>query len=248
MNPYGGFALTYDRMMQDVPYDQWVEFIEALFRHYQITPKIVLDLGCGTGSITKLLAKKNYEMIGVDLSQEMLMVAKKKIKDSHLDVLFLCQDMTELDLYGTVGAVLSVCDSLNYLLTEEELLEAFKKVNNFLDPEGLFIFDINTDEKFKQLGDQTYAESFEDCAYIWDNYYDEEDQTNEYYLTLFVEEKDIYRRYEEIHYERAYDIETITKIIEQAGLRLEGVYDGYSFEQPKATSERLCFVAREYQK
>lgn len=150
----------------------------------------VLDLGCGTGTLTELLARKGYDMIGVDNAEEMLRIAMEKRERSGLDILYLLQDMRELDLYGTVGAVVSVCDSLNYLLAEEDIVQTFKRVNNYLYPQGVFIFDFNTVYKYAEvIGDATIAENREDCSFIWENYYHEEQEINEYDLTIFVDER-----------------------------------------------------------
>ncbi|MBR6351507.1 MAG: hypothetical protein IKR93_04205, partial [Firmicutes bacterium] len=165
------------------------------------------------------------------------------------DILFLQQDMREFELYGTVGSIICTCDSLNYLLEEDELLRVFRLADNYLDPEGLFIFDVNTEYKFREvLADQVRAETFEDAAYIWENSYDEEQKINEYLVTFFRREGELYRRDEEAHYERAYPAATLTALLEQAGLKVLGVYDAFTLEPPRPDSERICFVAREQKK
>ncbi len=243
---YEKFASVYDIMMQDVPYEQWANYLEAIMVKYDAVPEMILDLGCGTGTMTQLLAEKGYETIGVDLSEDMLITAKEKAHKSNLDILYLCQDMTCFELYGTVGCVVSVCDSLNYITEEEQLLQVFKLVNNYLEPGGLFIFDLNTVYKFKEvLGDNTFAQAYEKCAYIWDNYYYDEEKMNEYNLTIFIEENNKYSRYEELHYEKAYSIETIKSLLKSAGLKVEAIYDDNTFDEEVATSERIYFVARE---
>ena len=150
----------------------------------------ILDLGCGTGTLTELLARKGYDMIGVDNAQEMLQIAMEKRERSGLPILYLLQDMREFELYGTVGAVVSVCDSLNYLLEKEDIVQTFARVNNYLYPQGLFIFDFNTVYKYAvMIGDATIAENRENCSFIWENYYHEEEEINEYDLTVFVAEE-----------------------------------------------------------
>ena len=134
-----------DIMMDDVPYDDWTNYIETILKKNNISPELILDLGCGTGSITNRLARKGFNMIGIDLSEDMLSIAKDKAREEDLEILYLCQDMREFELYGTVGCIVSICDSLNYILEEDELLEVFIRVNNYLDPNGLFIFDLNTE-------------------------------------------------------------------------------------------------------
>ena len=163
---YEGFAYVYDTFMDNVPYEEWTEYVAEILESHGIRDGLVLDLGCGTGSMTELLAKKGYDMIGVDLSGEMLEVAMDKRAESGLDILYLQQDMRELELYSTVGTVVSVCDSVNYILEEDELLDIFKLVNKYLYPGGIFIFDFNTVYKYEQvIGDTTIAENREDCSF-----------------------------------------------------------------------------------
>lgn len=243
---YEAFAQVYDTMMEDVPYEEWAEYIIALLEKFSCKPEMILDLGCGTGTMTELMALKGYDMIGLDLSEDMLIRAKDKAKQAQLDILYLCQDMMAFELYGTVGCIISICDSLNYITTEEGLLEVFKLANNYLEPDGLFIFDLNTDYKFKEvMSDQTFAQTFENCAYIWDNYYYEDENINEYILTLFIEKNGVYERSEETHHEKAYSIDVIKRLILASGLKLEAIYHDNTFDVPKKTSERLYFVARE---
>ncbi len=248
MEPYAYFSAVYDLMMQDVPYEKWMEYVITLFDKYELKPETILDLGCGTGTITTMLAKKGYEMIGIDLSEDMLLVAREKAAQSGQDILFLCQDMVEMELYGTVDVILSLCDSLNYITDEEALLETFRKANNYLNPGGLFIFDLNTVYKFRQMGEKTYAETYENSAFIWENEYDESEQINAYRLTLFIENQGSYERFEEEHYERAYDIETVKRLLDVAGLKFEGVYAELRDTAPCETTERMYFVAREVMK
>lgn len=243
MEAYTEFAQVYDRFMDNVPYEAWCEGISKILTEHGISEGLVLDLGCGTGTMTRLLRQKGYDMIGVDASAEMLEIAR-----NHPDegILYLQQDMREFELYGTVRAVVSVCDSMNYITEEEDLLQVFRLVNNYLDPGGVFIFDLNTIYKYEQLGESVIAENREASSFIWENWYDEEEQINEYDLTLFIENKEgLYEKYEETHYQRAYELDTICDLLKQAGLKLEAVYDAFTFEAPKADSERVYFVARE---
>ena len=247
MEAYTSFARVYDTFMDNVPYEEWADYIEEILKEYEIKDGLVLDLGCGTGSITEKLAEKGYDMIGIDYSGEMLEIAMEKREESGSDILYLMQDMREFELYGTVRAIISACDSVNYILEEEELEEVFRLVNNYLDPEGIFLFDFNTEYKYKEiLGDQTIAEAREKCSFIWDNFYDEEEQINEYQLTLFVQEKgSLYRRYQEEHYQRAYTLESIKALIEASGLVFVKAYDAYTRNEPNKYSERICVVAKE---
>ena len=211
---------------------------------------LVLDLGCGTGTITELLYEKGYDMIGVDSSEEMLQIALDKKFETRSDILYLCQDMRELDLYSTVGTVVSVCDSLNYLLMDEDVLQTFHLVNNYLFPGGIFIFDFNTIYKYEEvIGDTTIAENREDCSFIWENFYSCEDHINEYDVTVFErQEDDLYRRFTETHYQRGYSLEEMKTFLEKAGLIFVTALDEKTHEAPTETSERIYVIAREHGK
>ena len=211
---------------------------------------LVVDLGCGTGTLTELLYQKGYDCIGVDNSEEMLGIAMEKKVESGSEILYLHQDMRELDLYSTVGTVISVCDSVNYILEEEELLQVFRLVNNYLYPGGIFIFDFNTDYKYREvIGNTTIAENREDCSFIWENYYDEETRINEYDLTLFIqEEDDLYRRFTETHLQRGYTVGQMRTLVEQSGLKILEIMDSDTGEAVTETSERVYIVAKEQQK
>ncbi len=244
---YEGFAYVYDTFMDDVPYDQWAGYVTGLLEEYGISEGLVLDLGCGTGSMTELLSEKGYDMIGVDLSADMLEIAMEKRERSGREILYLQQDMRNFELYGTVRAVVSVCDSVNYILSGEDLKQVFSLVNNYLDPGGIFLFDLNTVYKYRELlGDSVIAENREECSFIWENTFYEEEKINEYDLTIFRKEGgDLYRKYEETHFQRAYEIDEIKELLLEAGLELIAVYDAFTKKAPKRESERVYFIARE---
>lgn len=247
MSSYESFARVYDLFMDNIPYEEWCEYVHGLLKEYGVEDGLVVDLGCGTGSLTELLAQRGYDMIGVDLSMDMLQIAMEKKEESGLDILYLFQDMCELELFGTVKAAVSVCDSMNYITDEEDLLEVFRLVNNYLDPGAVFIFDMNTRYKYEtQLADNVIAENREESAFIWENWYDEEDRINEYDLTLFIQNADgLYEKYEETHFQKAYDIDAVRGLLEEAGLKVEAVYDAFTHDEPKQDSERVYFIARE---
>ena len=250
MEAYEAFASIYDAFMEEIDYDMWVAYLHKIWEKECFQPKLIADLGCGTGNVTQILAKQGYHMIGIDFSEDMLAEAKKKAEMENLNILYILQDMREFELYGTVNCIISLCDSLNYITEEEELLQVFCLVNNYLHPKGLFIFDLNTEYKFKEiLAQNAFSETKEDSAYIWENYYDEQEKINEYYVNFFIKQKDgKYERKEEYHYQKAYDISTIKRLLEQSGLQLSGIYDAYTFEPPRKDSQRIYFVAREVQK
>ena len=171
---------------------------------------------------------------------------EKKL-ESGLDILYLEQDMREFELYGTVRAVVSVCDSLNYILEDEELVKVFRLVNNYLDPGGIFLFDLNTIDKYRKIGDTTIAENREEGSFIWDNYYDEDENINEYQLTIFLREGDgdLYRKYEEAHYQRGYELERIKELLKEAGLEFLDAFEAFTEHAPDGASERIYIAARE---
>lgn len=274
MEAYTDFAQVYDEFMDETPYEEWCAFLVGMLGRYGLKEvadedsrllddtyvisdgpneqhlrqerNTILDLGCGTGTLTQLLARKGYDMIGVDNAQEMLQIAIEKRDESGLDILYLLQDMREFELYGTVGAVVSVCDSINYLLEEEEVLRTFKLVHTYLYPGGVFIFDFNTVYKYSQIiGDATIAENREDCSFIWENYYHEAEEINEYDLTIFVRSKEaLFQRFQETHYQRGYRLEQMCRLVEQAGLKILETLDADTREAAGQESERVYIVAK----
>ena len=246
-NSYEAFARLYDLFMSDVDYDGWSAYLRSLLREYGADGGLVLELGCGTGSLTERLAAMGYDMIGVDNSPEMLQKAMEKKAAAGSDTLYLLQDMREFELYGTVRAVISACDSLNYITDPEELCRVFRLVNNYLDPGGVCLFDLNTAYKYETLiGDATIAEDREEGSFIWDNYYDPETGINEYSLALFLPREDgLYEKHLEEHYQRAYSLEEIRALLEEAGLVFLAAYDAFTREPVRADSERICVAARE---
>jgi len=263
MGVYQDFASVYDELMDDVPYGAWAERIDGLIQRHGVSKperdvedvlaserNLVVDLGCGTGTLTELMYEKGYDVIGVDVSEAMLNIAMRKKEENGSEILYLLQDMRDLELYSTVGTVYSVCDSLNYILEEEELLEIFSLVNNYLYPGGIFIFDFNTDYKYREvIGNTTIAENREDCSFIWENWYDSEEEINEYDLTVFVKEgEDAYRKFSETHLQRGYTVEQMTGLVERAGMKVIEVMDADSGKTVTQESQRVYLVARECRK
>ena len=246
MDAYTSFAQVYDLFMDNVPYDQWCGYITELLREYGIQDGLVLELGCGTGVLTRKLAAKGYDMIGVDYSEDMLEIAMDHRQEGE-DILYLLQDMREFELYGTVRAAVSICDSMNYIVEYQDLVQVMKLVNNYLDPGGIFIFDLNTPYKYEEiLGENTFAENRPEGSFIWENYYDGETGINEYDLTLFVREKEgIYRKFEETHYQRAYELEQVRRAVKEAGLEFVAAYDAGTHKPVRQDSQRIYVIARE---
>ena len=244
MDAYTSFASVYDLFMDNVPYEEWCAFLCKILAQHGITDGPVLDLGCGTGKMTRLMSEQGYDMTGIDNAAEMLQIAA--MEPGEVPILYLLQDMQDLELDGCVRAIYSVCDCVNYVLDEEELQQAFSRVHEYLEEDGVFIFDVNTSYKYtKLLAENTFAESRDEGSFIWDNYYDEEERINEYDLTLFIPEGDeLYRRYTETHYQRNYETATLLKLLKNAGFTDICVYDDYTDAPLCETSERAVFVAK----
>ncbi len=249
---YTSFAEVYDKFMDNIPYEEWYVYLRGLLERFGCRGGLAAELGCGTGNMTELLAAGGYDMIGIDNSEEMLSIAMEKRGESGLDILYLLQDMREFELYGTVGAIVSVCDSMNYLTEYEDLVQVLRLANNYLDPGGVFIFDLNTVYKYREvMGNRTIAEDREHESFIWDNSYDEETRINEYDLSIFMDSgmeeggAPLYHKYEETHYQRAYTLEEVERAVEEAGMRLEAVYGAFTEEAPREDSERIYVIARE---
>lgn len=247
MEAYSSFAQVYDMFMDNVPYEEWSRYLIGLLKEYGIEDGLVADLGCGTGKITRLLSDAGYDMIGVDNAAEMLEIAREIQEDEERDdIWYLLQDMRELELSGEVNAMVSICDSMNYILEEEDLKEVFLRVKEYLQTGGIFIFDMNTLHKYRDMiGETTIAENREEGSFIWDNYFYEDEMVNEYELTLFIrEENGLFRKYEETHYQRAYELDMVKRLIEEAGLKFVTAYDAFTREPVNRDSERMYIIAR----
>ena len=239
MDAYGKFAHVYDRLMDDVPYCQIANLIDREIKLQKINNNIVLDLACGTGTLTGLLREKGYEMIGADSSTEMLIKAREK----NPDVLFLNQSMEELELYGTAGAIVCCLDSINYLTEDGALDRVFKLCNNYLEPGGLLMFDVNSEYKFTHiLADNIFTFDSEDIYYTWENDYSPQEKLCDFYLTFFVKRGEVYERFDEIHTERCYSDKEISEALKRNGFSVKKKCDGFSDEKAKTTSERIFYV------
>ncbi len=251
---YSAISEVYDSINADVNYSEWANFIEKCFERYlEKKPEIVLDLACGTGSMTFELARRGYDMIGVDGSEDMLSLAydrKYELEDAER-VLFLRQDMRSFELYGTVGAVTCCLDSINYLTEDQDLSACFSLVHNYLDPDGIFLFDVNTPYKFENIyADNAYLYETENslgntsfCA--WQNDYDKESRLCRFYLSVFTEDENgKYLREDEEQSERCYSADEIKKTLSDCGFELLGFFGDYSFSTPSENCERWYVAAR----
>lgn len=260
MNEYNVIAGVYDRINSGVDYEKWADHIETLFNKYlKERPELLLDLASGTGRMSLAMAKRGYDMIGVDGSPDMLAMASDAVFDAIVDgilpedgkrPLFLCQSMTDFELYGTVGAVLCCLDSLNYLTGDGELDKCFSLVHNYLDPDGLFIFDMNTPYKFENIyGENAYVYDVDGdkggSFCVWQNFYDRETKLCDFLLTVFEEGEDKrYDRYDEDQRERCYSMDEITGALEKNGFELLGTFSDYDLSPIKDDTPRWYFCAR----
>ncbi|MBR4581007.1 MAG: class I SAM-dependent methyltransferase [Lachnospiraceae bacterium] len=243
MKAYTDFAKVYPLLMSDVPYDKWEKNLVRILKKHKIKDGLVLDLGCGTGEMTRRLNKDGYDMIGLDISEEMLLMA---CKEEDKEILYLNQDMRSFELYGTVRAIVSVCDSMNYLTEDGDLLKVLKLANNYLDPGGIFVFDLKTPYFYRKvLGNETFAEELESVYYIWENEYDSKTRLNEYDLTFFFKDGDLYRKSKEVHIQRAYTMREIESAIKKSGMKLISLMDANTQKEVTAKSERIYVVAGE---
>lgn len=270
MNEYNVIAGVYDRINSGVDYASWADYAESIFRkHMSDRPNLVLDLACGTGSMTLELARRGYDMIGVDLSEDMLaeatdrmytMIDGGELPEVGARPLFLCQDIREFELYGTVGAALCCLDSLNYLTEDGDLEKTFRTVHNYLEPGGVFLFDMNTPYKFETVyGDNSYvyeldADSGNDKFCVWQNYYDPQNRLCDFMLTLFERNADgLYSRSDEDQRERCYSFLEIKNALASCGFDLVSLSDGFSEDRAEspapspdtlpAQTERWYFTA-----
>lgn len=241
---YNILASVYDKF-QEIDYERFIAFYEEIFKRYNIEPKLILDLGCGTGNITIPMAEKGYDMIGIDLSVEMLEIAAEKARKADKDILFLNQDMSDFELYGTVDAMVCALDGVNYLTEDGQLSDMLSKLHYYLNPGGILIFDINTEYKFRNILDgSTFVYDDKDAYCVWNSEYDEEGMCY-FDLNIFTQNPDgTYTRRDEFQEERAYSVEEIKKTVEECNLEFLGVYDNLSFNPPTDQSERLFFVVR----
>lgn len=249
---YTSFAGVYDLFMDNVPYEEWCRQILKIFSEHGIREGIVADLGCGTGNLTERLSRSGFDMIGIDHSEEMLEIALEKKEKSGEDILYLCQDMRSFELYGTCRAIVSRCDAINYITEFKDLVSVFRLVNNYLDPDGIFVFDVNTVRKYEEiLADHTIAENRSIGSFIWENSYDPETRINEYDLTLFIREegqKERFRRFTETHFQRSYTVEELKQAAFQAGLQWLDCVDADTLTMPDDSAERLLITLGEYGK
>ena len=246
MSSYDMLAGSYDQLTYDIDYPAWADYIEKHFRRRGIPGNTVLDLACGTGSLTRELARRGYEMIGVDRSPEMLAVAAEKCRGiAAEEPILLCQSMERLDLYGTVDACVCCLDSVNYVTDPKKLARAFSRVHLFLTPGGLFLFDVNTLEKLAGLDGQVFLDETRESYCVWRAEFSSRSRICTYYMDLFRLEREtgLWERGEELHQERAYSVPELTAMLEQAGFRSIKTYGERRMRPPREGEQRIFFAA-----
>ena len=243
---YNNFSYVYDKFMDNIPYGEWCTYLNRLFQKYQTDTGSLVELGCGTATMTLLMAQHGFQMTGIDNSPDMLSMASEKLTHNS-GITLLLQDMSDMELNDTYDGFYCVCDSLNYLLSEEDILFTFQGVKKYLKKNGVFIFDMKTLHFYRNvLGDQTFCDHQEDCSYTWENNFFEEDNVNQYDLTIFVRQTDtgLYQKYNEVHHQRGYSLEEIIDLLSQAGLEYVTAYNAFTEKPPQEDSERIYIIAR----
>lgn len=247
MQAYTGFAYVYDEYMDNIPYEEWSEYLITLLKEQGVTQDMeIADLGCGTGTVTQLLDQAGYTCVGIDNAPDMLTIAAEKLYESGQQIVYSLQDMREFELPYEVDAMVSIADSMNYITSKEDITSVFQCVRKGLKSGGVFIFDLKTIHFFRDiLADHTYAENRENSAFIWDNFYEETTRNNEYDLAVFIQnEEGSFDRYEENHFQHGFFQEEVLQAAEEAGLQVAAVYDAFTKEPPKDTSERLYYILK----
>ena len=244
---YDLLAPFYDAINADISYSDWADFIEKIFnKECKSRPELVLDLGCGTGKMTLELASRGYDMTGIDISPEMLDIAREQAEIGGYDILWLSQDMREFELYGTVDSAVSCLDCINHLTKPSDVKKTFDLMHNYLIPDGIFVFDINGKAKFENIyADRSYVMEENGGVCIWQNYYDKKTKLCDFYITLFEECSDgRYERYDDEQRERMYTVSEMRKMLVASGFEFIGAYSDFDFNEATDNSERIYIAAR----
>jgi cyclopropane fatty-acyl-phospholipid synthase-like methyltransferase len=243
---YTSLSLFYDAFMQDVDYGAWCDFYEEAFRRFS-TDKVenLADMGCGTGNITVPMAKRGYSVTALDLSEEMLALAEQKSQQEGTDVRFLCSDMRSFNLGFRADAAISSFDCINYLLKATDVEAAFYRAHENIKQGGLFIFDVATPHKYKNvLADNSFVFENEDVFMTWENYFNEKSGICDFYLSVFEENGDNYIRRDEHQQERCYTKDTLVSLLEKSGFEVLGLFADYEFGELQPNTERWYIAAR----
>ncbi len=251
MAGYGDFAYYYDLLTENVDYESRCNYITTLLAENGVGKGILLDLACGTGTLSLLLSEKGYDVIGVDASEEMLSQAQEKKMENEADIIFLCQKMEELDLFGTINAAVCTLDSINHVTDEDTVREIFRRVSLFMEDKGIFLFDVNTPYKHKEiLGDNTFIYDMDEVYCVWQNSTDDKLLTK---VSLDIFEKDteaeddeVYYRYSEEFSERGYDLDFLKKILTENKFEVLAVYEEMTKQPVKSDTQRAVFIAKKH--
>lgn len=245
MSSYQDFAYVYDALMGDADYSGRTEYLVSLFKRFDRMPTLMLDLACGTGEFSNRFADMGVQVIGADISEDMLCVAREKTAEKGNDILYLCQSAQELDLYGTVDGAICCLDSLNHIIDYEDFCQAIKKVSLFLEQDRLFIFDVNTEYKHSSvLGSNTFVYENDNVFCVWQNSFNSEENITDIGLDFFIRQGETYQRASENFSERAYKKEEIEKALNLAGLNIEAVFADMTQDSPSEDTERIIYITR----
>lgn len=247
MKEYGFLAGCYDELTADVDYERWADYMEKQFRRISRPVHTVLDLACGTGTLSCLLARRGYEMIGADFSPDMLSVAAEKAEELEAGTvkpIFLCQRMDKLDLYGTVDACVCMLDSVNHVTRPAQLKEAFRRVHLFLEPGGLFLFDCYTPHRLAELDGGLFIDETEDAYCVWRTEFSPRRRIATYAMDIFRRDGEVWLRDGEVHEEYAYSPEELTCFLEEAGFVSIRQYGNLKLRAPGEREDRIFFTAR----
>ncbi|HHV39306.1 MAG TPA: class I SAM-dependent methyltransferase [Tepidimicrobium sp.] len=241
---YSNMAVIYDDLMDNVDYKRWHLYIESIFNRFHKKPKSILEMACGTGNLSYYLARNGYNLLCFDISPEMLSIAYNKLQGFD-NATLIEQDMVGFNMNKEFDAIISACDGINYILKKEDLLKVFKNVKDHLSEDGIFIFDISSYYKLKHIiGNNTFIEDRGTIYYVWQNYFNNENNIVEFYLTFFMLDKHGgYKRLNEEHLQKAYKAEEITELLQEAGFNRIYYFDEFSFNRPIRETERIHFVA-----
>lgn len=245
MSAYGALAGVYDRLTDDVGYERRADYIEKLFKKSRIPVHTVLDLACGTGTMTGILTERGYELIAVDGSADMLAEAREKAYDlTGEPPVFLNQSMPELDLYGTVDAAICCLDSINYLTSPRDVKKTFERLRLFIAPGGLLVFDINSVAKLRSLDGQVFLDETEDIYCVWRTEFEKRSKICTYWMDIFTRgEDDLWERDFEEHRQRAYEVEELRVWLEEAGFTNVRTYGDCRMSGPREEEQRIYFTA-----
>lgn len=240
---YGFLAQIYDDLMEQVDYKEWTDFVMQMVEEQGNLPKNILELGCGTGNITKELLQRGYEIVGVDISEEMLELAREKTSEFGKNIILIQQDITEMDFdIYEIDCIIACNDTFNYIIDRDALRSALRYLYPRMKKGGQLVFDISSEYKLQNvLGNHVFGESFEDFAYLWENFYDENEKLTEMLINIFSREGELYRRDTEIHYQRAYGEEEIIQLLKEAGFQDIKTYADFEMKSPNEKSERIFF-------